>query len=633
MKKILAMLLAVALTVALAAPAISTTATAAEYNPYHCECGAKVFASADEETPSIKNEKCMDGCAEEKNLTWKPISELAPDGKTGEHRLTASGNYYVPADTEIGYIAKIVEGITLRIDLYGNTLARTNNQTYHVNFGTLVITDTSANKDGVLTSRNYSTTSLGGVIKVERGTVKQFAGTVKGQGAGTTNAIATGGTVGIANGDYYMYDGAIIGGYATNGGNVHLTKVDSKFYMYDGTISGGQATNSGGNVALYNNATFYMDGGVIENGSTITGDNKHGGNIRVCEGAEFIMTGGTVKDGVANGKEGSYPSKGGNIMATGTNNVTGGDGSASTVSISGDAKILGGTAKEPTTNSIWINTGAVLNISGGHIEKEILVVGTAKVTGDQLTLTGDLKLSAPLNIAENVTINLAGHKIANGVNVAEGVVLTLVDTSTDNYETAGAMLKVTGAGTVKSDAVVNSKRYVAIAETVTEGEGDAAVEVTYYSAHRIYLAVTGSVLSNGCSAMNFKTMLKCNNYVAQRITEYGVIVNGVAFAYEGTVAAGANEKTTQLTGFLKGDAGDADFAATDVQVNATIKLGETVINSAVKTRSLKTMVETVAQGWADLDADQQTTLKNLYKDFGATAGMDSWNIPTEMKAN
>lgn len=324
-------------------------------------------------------------------------------------------------------------------------------------------------------------------------------------------------------------------------------------------------------------------------------------------------------------------------------------GAGTTVTIGGTAKILGGTAHDATANSIFINTDATLNVSGGRIEKEVLVrneekaKADANITGGQfdasnlstwvdytngaLTLTDDLSFVGALEIAENVTINLAGHKIDGGVNVAADKVLTLADTSTDDYTTAGVMVKVTGEGTVKRDAVVNSKRYVAIKETVNED--------TYYSAHRIYLAVTSSVLSNGCSAMNFKTVLKCNSYVAMRVEEYGVTVGGVTENYQdANVAAGNNEKTTTLTGFLKGDADDATWAATDVQVGATFKLDDgTVINSAVKARSLQTMVEEVVKNWNGLDADQQTTLKTLYATYGQSAAMDNWAIPAEMKAN
>ena len=609
MKKILAMLLAVALVASLAVPALAEGAPTL----YHCTCGAKWFASAEETTPSIKNEACAAGCLQTKNLPWLPLSENLTSGAA-----PVKGNFYV--DQEEITLAITYPQI-LRIDLNGNTLTRDKNSVFHLsgeNAQHLLITDTSANKDGVLKSNKWEGGN-GAVVRVDNGVCIMLAGTI--QGATAAFGELKGGAVSLSKGKN-VYAGA-------------------KFYMYGGTITGGHA-HSGGNVAVMDASDeFYMYGGVIENGVTPGTAQQHAGNVRVEAGGKFVMTGGTIQNGVANGKDVAYPARGGNIMAT---------GAGTTVTIGGTAKILGGTAHDAATNSIFINTGAILNVSGGRIEKEVLVrneetsKGDANITGGQfdssnlstwvdytngaLTLTDDLKFDGALESAENVTINLAGHKIDGGVNVAADKVLTLADTSTDDYTKAGVMVKVTGEGTVKSDAVVNGKRYVAIKETVGED--------TYYSAHRIYLAVTSSVLSNGCSAMNFKTVLRCNDYVAKRIEEYGVTVNGNFVAYENAdlVAGGDwNQKTAKLTGFLKGDAGDAEFAATDVQVNATIKLGETVINSAVKTRSLKTMVETVAEGWADLDADQQTTLKNLYKDFGATAGMGSWNIPAEMKAN
>lgn len=608
-KKILAMLLAVALTAALAVPALAAEAPTL----YHCTCGAKWFASAEETTPSIKNEACAAGCLQTKNLAWLPLSE----NLTSSGAAPVKGNFYVDQE-------KITLAITypqiLRIDLNGNTLTRAQNSVFHLsgsNAEHLLITDTSDNKDGVLMSDKWAGGN-GAVVRVDNGVCIMLAGTI--QGATAAAGELKGGAVSLNKGKS-VYAGA-------------------KFYMYGGTITGGHA-HSGGNVAVMDASNeFYMYGGVIENGVTPGTAQQHAGNVRVEAGGKFVMTGGTIQNGVANGKDVAYPARGGNIMAT---------GAGTTVTIGGTAKILGGTAHDATANSIFINTDATLNVSGGRIEKEVLVrneekaKADANITGGQfdasnlstwvdytngaLTLTDDLSFVGALEIAENVTINLAGHKIDGGVNVAADKVLTLADTSTDDYTTAGVMVKVTGEGTVKRDAVVNSKRYVAIKETVNED--------TYYSAHRIYLAVTSSVLSNGCSAMNFKTVLKCNNYVAMRVEEYGVTVGGVTENYQdANVAAGNNEKTTTLTGFLKGDADDATWAATDVQVGATFKLDDgTVINSAVKARSLQTMVEEVVKNWNGLDADQQTTLKTLYATYGQSAAMDNWAIPAEMKAN
>ena len=579
-------------------------------------------------------------------------ANYSADNKRGGGAIfLAGGTTTISGDAVIG--SATYEGTTY-------TSKATYGAVIHLNSGALNINGGVINGDAA--TNGGAVCVYGSTLTVNGGTI--YAGNASDNGGAIalvksgTKLVMNGGTI-DARGKSANH-GAAIG---SNAGEVIIN---------DGVIYGGTSTGSGGSAisGIYS-AKVTINGGTIVGGThkSTTRDRVGDGGaaVRIFD-STFTMAGGTISGGTI---DSSMQNASGSVMITGN----------STATISGNSVITGGIGADGKVSNLWLN-GKTVTIGEGGLGKDANIgvsmatpgafittgataqnlayfsadaegyyvaldgegmkltneIGTneamigdslyatvgaaaAAANGKTVTLVADVETA---EVAADVTLNLNG-KTLKTLNIANGKTVTLADTSTDDYETAGVLVKVTGEGAVKSDAVVDGKRYIAIKETVEED--------TYYSAHRIYLAVTGSVLSNGCTAMNFKTMLKCNDYVAKRITEYGVIVNGVAFAYEGTVAAGANQKTTQLEGFLKKDAEDATWAATDVQVNATIKLGETVINSAVKTRSLKTMVETVAQGWDDLDADQQTTLKTLYKDFGATAGMDSWNIPDGMKAN
>lgn len=634
-KTIFSLLLVVALVAALAVPALADTPV----DVYHCECGAKWYASADEATPSVKNGTCVKGC-EGENLTWKPMTaqpcEMIPGqwvdaNSKAEWVPSGDYNFYLVGNLETTYKLKIgdttkgaPEGSRIRIDLNGFDYDRTKNTVFQITGAShLVITDTSANKTGRIFGKE-NTAAGQDIIQINSGSVKQYAGTIDGQYiAAKGTQIDTDNTTNVrvdGKGTYYMYNGAIVNGKYKTGGNVIIK---GAFYMYDGTI---------------------------KDGSTTGGSNKHAGNIRISDGGDFYMSGGVVRDGNAVGGNDEYKSKAGNIMAT---------GAGSTVNISGNAQILGGTAYDPTTNSVWINTGAELNVSGGRIEKEILIVGTAKVSGGQfdttdmskyfqltsnMTLIGDLGVAGEtLTLTEDTYIDLNGHNILSNIDTGD-FTLYLSDSATADYDVKdGKYGKVTGEikGKVARDYVNGSKQRYLVVKTA---DG--------YSAHRIYMAVTNSIIdgtNNG--GMKYTTVLKCDEVVAGLIADYGVVFNGETASYYGaneTCTIGAwdgtnmNEKVTKVFEILKSGAeGNAAAAETAYAVKAYITLNDTfgdefkTVNSAAKERSMQEMIVKAVADWNNLTAEQQATLKAIYATFNNGAYMDDkskWpNVADKLK--
>lgn len=675
-KKILAMLLAVALVVSLAVPAL-----AEEYpEVYHCECGAKWFASAEEATPSVKNGECMNGCGDEKNLTWTPLSEAVASG-SNKVLPSAAGNYYLAKDIVVTYPTYTTKNI--RLDLNGHSITRSAHKILSVQGGSYVITDTSDKKDGSIAPQSVTANSQYGVAVTVKlgGTVKMLAGTLDASKVSKNDIDGCAVTVGRKDaadadrgGSFTMYGGTIIGGTGKRGGSVLVMGSQASFTMYDGIIRDGITIGDdghGGNVHVREGAQFTMNGGAILDGHA-NGLRASGGNIAVISAATKLA----INGGVISGGSSTYPGSSvwihngvndtNSMIVTGSpvinsiylTGTTASETPAQTITIGDDGLTAGAQiGVEMQYTGTFVSSGAdardisyfipqhndtYITLSGGKLcmttdigsntaaigfglyptindaiaaitDRTAQSVKVVQDTNETVTVTGDLYL------------DLNGKTLSGNITVNNGT-LKVFDSQTDDYSVADEKYgKITGTvmGDVADDFVHPATNYRYITVSMNEG----------ISAHRIYLAVTHSVInSKNYSAMNFKTVFKCDEVVAAQVKEYGFTVGSTNTPYPNVVidsfnGMNLNEKTTTITGFLQEDGQDnQQYAELVFGVNAYITLKDNkTVNSAVKSRSLKQMIEGTLSQWDEkLTVSQKKTLKKMYETYNVDNFMDNW---------
>ena len=149
---------------------------------------------------------------------------------------------------------------------------------------------------GSIEGGKVKTSQSGGNIRIDKGTMYLYGGTIKDGTAKEGGNIAIG-----SNGTMHISGGVIENGQVTdNGGNIATFGV---LNISGGTIRGGVAGTAGkvdatgGNITTYANKTnITMTGGVIENGSAPRGANLA---LRTTSSVTiyFTMTGGEIRGG------------------------------------------------------------------------------------------------------------------------------------------------------------------------------------------------------------------------------------------------------------------------------------------------------------------------------------------------
>ena len=213
-----------------------------------------------------------------------------------------------------------------------------------------------------------------------------------GEIVGSTNLDGAGAAVYTTNA-FYLYNGTITGGTANSYGGCFAINgagtVGGKLYVYGGTITGGTTNYGGGNIGLYNGGYMNMTGGVVENG---TANSCHGGNINLQGGCSATITGGIVRNGKTVTSADADPENpdhwddcGGNIAVVhntendirtaltvgGSAQILNGEADrggnifvhSGELTVQGQAKILGGTARKSEYGYADDNTSACIHIN------------------------------------------------------------------------------------------------------------------------------------------------------------------------------------------------------------------------------------------------------------------------------
>lgn len=355
---------------------------------------------------------------------------------------------------------------------------------------------------------------------------------------------------------------------------------EAKFVMHDGLITGGSCTgdgglirvgnpdiaNSTGKVVYVGAATFTMNGGLIYGGLSITGGIGtvlNGGNIYVGNDNKLILNGGIVGGDIltedrtsvtAEGQEELYPGK-------------------TTVTLSGDVKILRRyEATKTKATGLFIGKDVQVNIDGltenaeiyidGALDVPLIVsekaqqlknyihayhddryvgiengafylgqrVAAVQTAGEQVfyaTVSDALERyyadpqGAYVQLYIDTDITLKGDayidSCGNDVTVSGKGTLYALDSANDTYRYSAVGTWTISGVSVATDVInpVNGRRYIALKEA---GKPQ-------YTAHRVELYMTHASLNTQQAGFYYKAAYKCDNALAQRVADYGVVLS------------------------------------------------------------------------------------------------------------
>ena len=431
---------------------------------------------------------------------------------------------------------------------------------------------------GTLTINNGTiyggSVARGGAIFVNSGrTVTMHGGTIY---AG--NATDNGGAISVFSTDakFIMNGGTIDAAGKTVGHGVAIGNNAGEVVINGGLIIGGTSTGSGGAAisSFTSGNKFTMNGGTItggiHNGSDTVG---RGGAVRVS-GGTLVMTGGTITGGT------NKVGVGGGLMVTGTSSAT----------ISGNVVITGNTDKNGNASNLYLDGTNKIAIGEGGLGNQAKIgvsmttpgaftaanasdyatkfisdngsyyvvynadtclalvlkteyagtiaaivnstpFDTAQGAVDAVTDSANqyVKLMAAVNggltINKNLYLDLNGNTITGNISNS-GCTLYAFDSFTDDYIAGDTYGKIVGtiSGEYSAEFVTpkalfgHQYRYIAI------DEGNNT-----HSFHRIYLGVKSVVLYPTTTAIDYKITLRCDEVVAEHITDYGLKAYATAY--------------------------------------------------------------------------------------------------------
>ena len=204
-------------------------------------------------------------------------------------------------------------------------------------------------------------------------------------------------------------------------------------------------------------------------------------------------------------------------------------------------------------------------------------------------------LKLQVNVTETLTVSTLSYLDLNGkdvakVTVADGAKLSLIDSTTNDYDCSDGFGSVTVEGAyeayVEDTSSGSLKRYVVIAD-----------EDGKLSAHRIYLAITSKTLRPFNNGVGFKAIFAGDQVVAENIV-YGVQLSGYAdfnqvlAASFDTMEPGAltntpNQKTVVIYDAITEE--DTSRWDADLYGRPFITIGETTVYGKEVTVNMKTM--------------------------------------------
>ena len=256
----------------------------------------------------------------------------------------------------------------------------------------------------------------------------------------------------------------------------------------------------------------------------------------------------------------------------------------------------------------------------------------ASVAGDTLTLNQDM--TEDVIIRKNLTLDLNGFDLNGTLTVSNGKVVTVKDSSTDDFDCTD------GYGTVKATAgtgkVKAAEGYIAVAETAGT------------SYHRLDLKINTVSLRPREAGIYYTGNFGGDQLVKEKIQSYGTILSLVEIpttseflsgSYQGKhTAFPGNSWVTGTTGkangtLLSGILKDTNSQETNEnngaqQIHsvayAMLTDGTVVFGEAVSV-DLWELTESIDKEFKSLSPKQVTALQEMYKKFRSV--MTYWDIP------
>ena len=448
-------------------------------------------------------------------------------------------------------------------------------------------------------------------------------------------------------------------------------KAGGELNLYSGTMTAATSTtrnvSRGGVVAVY--GTFNMYGGVVKNGIA----NELGGNIFVDDAGEFNMYGGSVTGGTAPSAPCVY-SQGKTLLA--------GDASVEELLL---APLTDGTVLTKDQLTIRGAYTGTVSLSFAGVTQPDTDVGEsdgAELSGAQITLIGSellLKVSgkdlvtglpAAATILENgeaiskwdtlaqaveaaqagqtvqlgrstgeavtarknILLDLNGCSIQNTLAAADGVTVSVMDSSTADYDISdgeyGTIAAVSGS-VLPARATEENDVYVAI----TEEKG-----ISY---HAVGLNIHSMSLKPGDAAIYFNNNFQADTLVQQRLESFGIAMSITGAPDETTMTEekhytsqdkslfGGEATGTLLTGIMKEENNDKTNLRNGelpVYARAYVKLTDgSYVFGVTRQRSLKEQLSMAEEAFDTLSEVQKNGISNLTKRFARS--LDSWALP------
>lgn len=261
-------------------------------------------------------------------------------------------------------------------------------------------------------SRTSAFTQAAGIVNVKAGvsgaktTFNMYSGTLE---ITTCKANVNGGLVNLAAYTEMNIYGGILNApdsSTKHGAAIYMSAATASLHMYDGTINGGEGANRGGAVGIYG-GSFVMDGGEI-----IGGEADRGGAVGIGSGS-FTMNGGSISGATA-----SITGEAVNVQAGCSFTMNGG-----TISSASDA--LGTVACQ--------GTGACV-INGGKVDGTVWSAAGITITGApdiaNVDLVNALNSEA---VATSITVGAEGltENASIGVTATTGTAIVTNENAAD----------------------------------------------------------------------------------------------------------------------------------------------------------------------------------------------------------
>ncbi len=257
---------------------------------------------------------------------------------------------------------------------------------------------------------------------------------------------------------------------------------------------------------------------------------------------------------------------------------------------------------------------------------------SAAQPGSVLQLTGDI--TETVTVAKDITLDLNGCSIDGTVTVANGNVLTVKDTATDDFTVAGGYGKIVTEGDAWADY-----GYIAIRED----------DGTSY--HRLDLQICSANLRTSAAGVYYSSNFGGDEVVKDQIVTYGTAlslykvptaadlltdsdeVSYTAFAGDSWICGEIGKANgTLLSGILKQSNPVADNAANaEMNIHSVsyvqLKDGTVVLGTPVAV-NLRQLVEKIDTIFSTLSQPQVSALREMYATYKAVT--EEWTIPNLM---